>query len=74
VAERIDNAAWQIARAARFKGTIYESDFDGREKIRTADVPHQSDEEMLAEATKIEAAWPHKAKTKKRKPRKELRS
>jgi len=63
--ERIDNAAWQIARAARFKGTIYDSDFDGTEKLRTADVPHQSDEQMLIEATKIESTWPHRVEVKR---------
>ena len=62
--ERIDHAAWQIARAARVKGTIYESEFDGRQKPKTAEIPHQSDEEMLREATKIEEAWPHKVEPK----------
>jgi hypothetical protein len=59
--ERIDHAAWQIARAARCRGAIYRSDFDGRERPRTAEIAHQSDEEMLREAAKIEDAWPHKA-------------
>ena len=46
--------------AARHRGTIYDTDFDGTERQKTDNVPHQSDEQMLAEATKIEDGWPHK--------------
>jgi hypothetical protein len=70
IEKRVENAAWQLARAARYKGTIYDSDFDGTEKVKTEQGHVQSDEEMLAEATKIEAGWPHKAEPKpKPKPR-----
>lgn len=58
IEERTDNAAWQISRAARYRGTIYETDFDGTE--READfVRQQPFEEQLREAEKIDAAWPH---------------
>ena len=61
----MENVGWQIARAARHRGTIYETDFDGTERVRIAETPVQSDAEMLAEATKIEAAWPHKVPPKR---------
>lgn len=54
----IANAAWQTAKSARAtKSVIYESDFYATEK---AEVSQQSAEEMLKEAAKIEATWPHK--------------
>ena len=73
IEKRVERAAWQIARSARTKDTIYDSDFDGTEKLKVDQVHVQSDEEMLAEATKIEDTWPHKTESKpkpKPKPRK----
>jgi hypothetical protein len=60
--ERIDNAAWQIARAERTKATIYQTEFDGTEKDRPAEVRQQPPEEMAKVAEKIAASWPHKEK------------
>jgi len=58
--ERIENAAWQIARAARTPHAIYRSEFDGRER---PPAPPRPPEELAAEAAKIAAAWPHKQRT-----------
>jgi len=63
--ERIDNAAWQLARAARTRSTIYDSDFDGRQRPPATIAGKQRPQQMLAEAERIEAAWPHKQKGEK---------
>ena len=55
-ADRIDAAAWQIARAARTKETIYQSDFDGRETPAVVNV--QPPEEMAKVQQQIAASWP----------------
>lgn len=55
--ERIDNAAWQTARAARSDKTIYRSEFDGTEQNR--EIKYQPPNEMAAEAQKIADSWPH---------------
>ena len=65
--ERLDNAAWQIARAARFPGAIYRSEFDGTEK---PPAQPQSPEDMAKEAAKIAARWGTKPKHEGTKPAK----
>ena len=61
LAERLENACWQIARAARTKATIYRGEFDGREQEQR---PQHSTADMRAESEKIAKSWPHKAKEK----------
>ncbi len=56
--ERIDNAAWQIARAAGQK-TIYQRNFDGTEQPAAEPQPP---EEMAKVADGIEKSWPNKVK------------
>ncbi len=55
----MESAAWQVACAARSRGTIYRRDFDGTER-EAPQRPAQTEAEMAAEVQKINRLWPAK--------------